>query len=362
MSKALHEDSSTTEVTMRLLIVTACLIVLLIPAESHGEKYAGEFMALGGGARAMGMGGAFTALADDATASFWNPAGIARVPSMLGLPHDWEVTLMHSERFGDLIDYNFVSAVFPLSHGESGWGLTFIHMGIDDIPITPGVAEMVSNSDGDDIFEPREGEGLINYRDFPLESANDFALFLSYAQYVKFGAVGGTVKLLRNDQITDVSSFGIGLDLGLIMHDLWRRLSLGVKLQDATGTYISWSTGKKEFIYPTLKVGLAYPLPLNRMNSTLVLAVDGDFRYENLQSVSQLWIGRASLDVHLGAELVIREIVALRGGLDMGRPTAGAGFILQKFGPWDMTLGLDYALLIHDVLDTTHRVSLLLAH
>ncbi|MCK4236177.1 MAG: hypothetical protein KAX38_03590, partial [Candidatus Krumholzibacteria bacterium] len=143
---------------------------------------------------------------------------------------------------------------------------------------------------------------------------------------------------------------------------IWKELLVGAKLQDATGTYISWSTGKKEFIYPALKIGLAYPFALNSMNSLLVLAVDGDFRYENRKGVSQFWIGRASTDFHVGAELVIRELVALRGGLDMGRPTAGAGFTLRDFGPWNVTIGLDYAFLVHDILDTTHRVSLLLAH
>jgi hypothetical protein len=36
--------------------------------------------------------------------------------------------------------------------------------------------------------------------------------------------------------------------------------------------------------------------------------------------------------------------------------------VMQNFGPWNMSLGLDYALLIHDVFDTTHRVSLMVAH
>jgi hypothetical protein len=177
-----------------------------------------------------------------------------------------------------------------------------------------------------------------------------------------FGAVGASVKFIRNDQVTGVTSFGLGLDLGLLKDDLWRDLLLGAKLQDATGTYISWSTGKREFIYPALKVGLAYPLNLKNMSSRLILAVDADLRYENRRGVSQFWIGRASADFHLGAELVIRELVALRGGLDMGRPTAGAGFLLGDFGPWNMSVGFDYALLVHDELDTTHRISLLLAH
>ena len=177
-----------------------------------------------------------------------------------------------------------------------------------------------------------------------------------------FGAVGGSMKFIRNDQVTGVTSFGIGVDLGFARKDLWRDLLVGVKLQDATGTYIAWSTGEREFIYPALKVGVAYPFELGGVNSRLVIAADGEFRFENRQAVSQFWIGRTSADFHFGAELVIRDVVSLRGGMDMDRPTAGAGFLLRDFGPWGLTMGLDYALLVHDVFDTTHRVSLILGH
>ncbi|MBN2184604.1 MAG: PorV/PorQ family protein [Candidatus Krumholzibacteriota bacterium] len=347
---------------MRRMIAVVSVLLLLCGAEAKADKYAGEFMALGGGARAMAMGGAFTSIADDATAVFWNPAGIAGFNSFLSDPADYSMSFMHSERFGSILDYNFFSAVFPLKAGESSWGISVIHMGIDDIRIIP-IDGMIGNSDGDDRFEPWDDEYLMkNYEDFPLESVNDFALFLSYGQKMGFGDIGGSVKIIRNDQVTDVSSFGIGIDLGIIKRNMWRGLSVGAKLQDATGTYISWSTGKREFIYPCMKLGMAYPLRLRGMGSVLLLAADGDFRYENMKGVSQLWIGRASLDLHLGAELIIREMVSLRGGYDMGRPTAGVGFLLDDFGPWNISMGIDYALLLHDMLDTTHRVSLMISH
>jgi hypothetical protein len=349
---------------MRLLIITLCLATLVLPAGSHAEKYAGEFMALGGGARAMGMGGAFIAVANDATTGFWNPAGLASFESFWIRPTAWEAVLMHSETFGDLIDYNYAAAAFPIGNGESGWGVTIIHMGIPDIRVIPFTAGMIGgNSDGDDIFEPDQGETInFDYQDFPLESANDVAAFFSYAQRFTFGSMGANIKIIRNDQVAGVSSFGIGCDVAFLRRALWKDLAVGLKLQDATGTYIGWSTGKREFIYPALKAGIAYPLSFSRLGSTLVLTVDGDFRYENRRTAAQFWVGRASADVHLGAELLIRDLVALRGGLDMGRPTAGMGVSMRNFGPWKMSLGLDYALLVHDVLDTTHRVSLSVAH
>jgi len=41
------------------------------------KKFAGDFMSVGGGARALGMGGAFVSLSNDVTALYWNVAGIA---------------------------------------------------------------------------------------------------------------------------------------------------------------------------------------------------------------------------------------------------------------------------------------------
>jgi len=346
------------------LILLIAISILIIPSVSLAQKYAGEFMALGGGARAMGMGGAYTAVAGDATTGFWNPAGLVSRGYPLSSGRDWEAVLMHSERFGNLIDYNFVSLSFPMSSGKSAWGITIIHMGIDDIRVIPFKAGMIGGTDdGDMIFEPWLGEKLnFDYKNYPLENVNDYALFFSYGQMLSFGAVGATVKVIRNDQVADISSLGIGIDIGFLRRNIWRQMILGLKLQDITGTFIAWSTGEKEFIYPAVKLGIAYPLEISQLNSVLLLAVDGDFRFENRKYVSQFWIGRASADFHIGAELLIREIVAIRGGLDVDRPTAGIGFILRDFSPWKFNLGIDYALLLHDVLDTTHRVSILLSH
>jgi hypothetical protein len=349
---------------MRFRVFVLCLLAApLLTAGSAAEKYSGEFMALGGGARAMAMGGAFISVADDATSSYWNPAGIADFSSFLSDPGSWELSMMHSERFGDLIDYNYLAAAFPLKNGKSGWGVSLIHMGISDIRIVPMEDGMIDNSDGDDRFEPWNGENLnFDYRNYPLESVNDIALFMTYGQAMGFGNLGATLKLIRNDQVTGVSSLGLGIDLGFVKRGLWRDLAVGVKLQDATGTFISWSTGKREFIYPALKGGAAWPLRISSMNSVLILAADGDFRFENRRYISQYWIGRMSADFHLGAELMIRDIVALRGGNDMGRWTAGAGFMLRDFSSWNFNLGVDYAFLMHDELDTTHRISLLVSY
>ncbi len=56
---------------MRIIAVFALFLPLTLPVSVHAQTFGGV------GARAEGMGGAFVAVADDATAVYWNPAGIA---------------------------------------------------------------------------------------------------------------------------------------------------------------------------------------------------------------------------------------------------------------------------------------------
>jgi hypothetical protein len=114
-----------------VLLAMAGLAVAVVPAGA--TKYAGEFMKIPVGARAVGMGGAFTAVADDATSPFWNPRG------MVYLPYK-EAFLEHNEQFGSLVNHNFGSAVWPMKSGEErarALGFSATWVGIDDIPVTP---------------------------------------------------------------------------------------------------------------------------------------------------------------------------------------------------------------------------------
>src|SRR5262245_15752560 len=92
-----------------LLSITFSLLAL---TTARADKYAGDFLKVPVGARAIGMGGAFTAVADDATAPWWNPAG------MIYLPYK-EVIPQHAEKFGKLVNHDYLGFVLPLG-GASG--------------------------------------------------------------------------------------------------------------------------------------------------------------------------------------------------------------------------------------------------
>ena len=74
---------------MRTITLVA-LLVLASQASSAAET--ASFLNIGVGARALGMGGAYTALADDANALYWNPAGLSKLEQR-------EFTASHAEMF-----------------------------------------------------------------------------------------------------------------------------------------------------------------------------------------------------------------------------------------------------------------------
>ncbi|MDH5626912.1 MAG: PorV/PorQ family protein, partial [Candidatus Krumholzibacteria bacterium] len=326
--------------------------VVLMASTAHATKLAGEFMAPGGGARALGMGGAFAAVAADASTVYWNPAGIAGIQKRQALA-------MHAEQFGDLVNYNFASYVQPSGLMDEArkpaFGFALIHLGDPDQILTSQLVHNDLNGDGQiDPGELVDENGIpFDEATLPRESNNSFAGFATFAIETGAGAVGGSLKIIYQDMIAGESSMGIGIDLGYLKRDfLTRNLSLGAKLQDATGTYISWSTGTNEFIIPALKVGSAYKIESEELNGALLLAVDADVFFDNRQAASQFWVETMSTDVHVGAELSFQERVMIRGGLDANNYTAGAGIYFS-------VIGLDYAYLHHDAFEATHRVSVL---
>ena len=72
------------------------------------ENYTGDFLTNGVGGRALGLGGAYVSIADDATATYWNPAGIA------GVSDKYQFCLMHAARRSGLGAFNYVAGTTQL--------------------------------------------------------------------------------------------------------------------------------------------------------------------------------------------------------------------------------------------------------
>jgi hypothetical protein len=330
-------------------------------AGTHIAKYAGEFMAIGVGGRALGLGGAYVALANDVTAAYWNPAALVRI----NYP---EFSLMHDERFGSLVNYDYAGVAFPyganavtdstildqegisrpaINYNAAAFGVSVIRLGVDGIPDTRNAW---NDTNGDGIFnEPDARPDLERITYF---NAADWAVYFSYAkQFAADMYYGASVKLIRRN-IGGFHGTGIGFDLGAL-YTPNENLSLGANFQDVTTTLVAWNTGTNELISPTLKIGGAYLFEI--FGGRLGPVFDTDVRFEGRKFSAIAHVGPVSLDPHGGVEFDYKKTVALRVGYnDVKNLTLGAGVHLRK-------LDIDYSFAKFngdDQLGNSHRISL----
>jgi hypothetical protein len=300
-------------------------------------KYAGEFLAIGVGGRALGLGGAYAAVANDVTAAYWNPAGLA----WISYP---QLTVMHDERFAGLINYDYGAVAWPMG-AQATLAASVIRLGVDNIANT---RDAWVDDNGNGQVESNE----VDYSRISYFNVADWGLYLSYAKLAgERLSYGANVKIIRRD-LADASATGIGFDVGL-HYRVNDHLVLGANAQDLTTTLIAWSTGTNELISPTLKLGSAYAV--EAWDGRFVPAFDVDVRFENRRTASNLHVGGISLDFHEGLEYNFRDVVAVRFGYsDIGSLTLGTGIHLPKFD-------IDYSFSkfnADDQLGNTHRISL----
>ena len=328
----------------RILFFALVLISITANAQTVIGKYAGEFLAIGVGGRPLGMGGAFTAAANDITSAYYNPAGLA----LINYP---QIALMHDERFGNLVNYNYGAVALPYGPDLS-FSVSAMRLAVDGIYDTRN-ALIDYNGDGT-LDHPKD---RIDYSKISEFSNQDWAFYLTGAKKLSDELmVGANVKIISRS-IAEFSAWGVGFDIGALYTPM-ENLMLGVNIQDVTTTLVAWSTGRNELISPTLKIGAAYGYDI-AWGFRVMPVLDFDIRFENRQFASQFNIGPVSFDPHAGFELGYKNLFSIRGGYnDVKQFTVGAGVKLPK-------LNVDYSfarfnMSEDDRLPDTHRISLIL--
>ena len=314
---------------------------------AQAPKYSNEFLAIGVGARGLAMSNSNTAIVEDVTSGYWNPAGLAKVPSKL------QVALMHAEYFAGIAKYDY-GAIAAKIDPVSTAAFSFIRFGVDDIPNT---TELI------------DAEGNIDYDRITTFSAADYAFLLSYARSSKVSGLryGGSVKVIYRKVGSFAHAWGFGLDVGA-QYDLkkWR---FGLIARDITSTFNAWSYSLSESMIETFtRTGNEIPessleLTLPRLNLgagrlfdfgkkfTGLVDIDVDMTFDGMRNVI-IKSDPISLDSHIGLEFGYNDIVYLRGGfgnfqqernMDGKRewsfqPNLGVGVTIKK------VVTIDYAL------------------
>lgn len=226
------------------------------------------------GARALGMGGAFTALANDGTAALWNPAGIVLIEQDI-----WLGGAM-SELFG-MVGYQFVAGGYNFGDFAVGLAWANISLAREYAPVQRYAANM---------FLGTVGVGLGD-----------------------FGAIGANLKYYT-ETLAGSPRGGFGFDIGFLM-PITPEISIGIIAKDVGGTTIANQT-----VTSMYGAGLG----LRLLEGALIVAADValDAAFE-------------PIELGAGVEFVLIENLAVRAGItvpeldfDKYYFSVGAGFAI----------------------------------
>ncbi|HMJ46254.1 MAG TPA: hypothetical protein VK498_02950, partial [Ferruginibacter sp.] len=203
---------------------TAFLLLLLYPFLSFSQfrKYSNEFLNIGAGARGLAMGNAQVASVNDATAGYWNPAGLTGVKDV---PN---AGIMHADYFAGIAKYDYASVAIPVQENKRTLGLSILRFAVDDIPNTLFLVEP---------------DGSINYNNIQTFSSADYAFLFSFAQNFretesKNISIGANAKVIYRKVGHFATAWGFGIDAGIQMRgENW---SLGAVARDLTTTFNAW--------------------------------------------------------------------------------------------------------------------------
>jgi hypothetical protein len=231
-----------------------------------------QFLKVGVSARAMGMGEAFVAVANDASALFYNPGGVAR------LSHR-ELLATHTQLPAGIY-HEFAGFVYPVSKSAGTWGVSFVALTMDDMKRTVPLAA------GD-------------HWDGPWFSAASYAGGITYSRSLthKFSA-GVTLKMIR-DALDDKRTMGIGGDIGTLYDLGSRKTQVGMAI---TNFGPDMKFIKESFPLPMdFKVGFSM-VPYETKLHRVTVDLEGSHPNDNEERAI------------LGAEYAFRDLFFLRAG------------------------------------------------
>jgi hypothetical protein len=257
---------------------------------------AATFLEISAGAAAIGMGGAFVSVVNDASSLYWNPAGIARL-------NKYEAIISHSEWIAQT-NFDYAGLVLPL--GEFGTlGLSFTSLNMEDMKVRT--------------VEMPEGTG-------EFFSANDIAVGISYAKNLtdRF-SIGFTGKYIQQ-KIWHMSAIAFALDIGTVFRtDLLGGLNIGasilnfgtpMKLEGRDTRYFirvdETKQGSNERIPTNIEMD-TWELPLTFQIGVSTYAVNTT-DYRLLLSVDAIHPTNDFESVNAGGEFSFMDFIILRGG------------------------------------------------
>jgi len=312
----MKENSAMNKILKLTLMQIIFFLALGAYAQSDGEYGTTSNLSYGTGARAMGLGRAYVAIANDPTAIFWNPSGLELVPKT-------SFSLFHHQLFEGVI-YDFAGFAYPtLTYGTAGIG--FARLGVGDVPIT----------DRNGAPSPEK----LTYE--------EVEIYLSYAKRLPYNFYAGTTFKIRRQSFSVINQddTGLGFDIGVMYRP---------GLEEGIFSDFGLGFSFRNLLAPALKAGRItdtepYHLTFGvvkgiRVGENANINVVFDFHKSKDESLSLL----------AGTEYVFRDMGTIRLGLDNMNLAFGAG-VKYSFLQIDYSFG---STISDGEFPPTHRFSL----
>jgi len=346
-------------ITFLLTLALLVSVAFVSPAQAAFSKVGttgAAFLKIGVG-RSTAMGDAFVAIADDASASYFNPAGLAQVRRQVALNHvDWIADVNHEN----------LAIVLPMTNfGTVAFTVTALTMG--DI-------EQTTIDNPNTVTREDEGTGLFF-------GASDMAFAASYARIITDKLAFGFTAKVVSQTVWDMSASAVGFDLGLLYNTGFRSLRIGAAITNY-GTQLSYSGRELDYSFFWPDSG---PTQIQGSYSTTPVGLPTSFRFgiaydiveaRDLAKDSRL---TAAIDithpsdinetVNFGLEYGLADVFFLRGGYILNADNAyqeqigwltglSAGLGARAKPAQGQSLGLDYTFRYLKYLKPTHRLQL----
>jgi len=295
----------------------------VLPGLAYGQEFqkvgtvGAQFLKIGYGARAAGMGGAFTAVADDGSAIFWNPAGIARLTD-------------------NVLSFNHVAWPAEVSMTEAAYIWSF-----DWLPGTLAMSARSLYMDEQPVRTVLDDTGSSG----EFFDAGDVAFGLTYSRSLTDKFSAGVSGYYVREGLAEYSASTFTFDFGTLYNTGFRSLKIGMTISNI-GSDMKFL--ERSVKVPTVfRVGMSMNLYRDESNSLLASA---EFSHppDNQERGN------------FGAEYSFRNFFFVRGGYNYRYDAEGlaAGIGLQFPASITSNAKVDYAYTDMEDLGAAHRISL----
>ena len=290
--------------TTKFLVVFCLLSVMCSTGAWADDNHLLPMLRMGVDARALAMGGAYVAEASDASAGYWNPAGLADIEMA-------SLTAMYSADMSFDRSYNYFAFGYTFDFGTIG--ISWLNAGIKDIL--------------------KFGDSPDDYQGTFKDMNNVFLLSYAYKYPDKEFSVGGSFKIV-NQKIDDYNKTGVGGDVGFKFRAT-DNAAVGVIVRDLGTQVDGWT------VPASIQAGVAiYPME----GFSFPVDVTKTFR-------------RGDMAYHMGGEYMYEFCpdywAKVRAGVNDGRFAIGTGFQFSK-------VMIDYGYVVEkqQFMNENHKISL----